>query len=306
MSFTTARFGAVLTAMVTPFDSAGRLDLDAAATVARWLVDNGSDGLVVAGTTGESPVLTDAEKADLWRAVVEAVTVPVIAGAGSNDTAHSVETTKVAEDAGAAGVLAVTPYYNRPSQAGIEAHFRAVAGATSLPVIVYDIPVRTGRKIAHDTLLSLAREVPNLLGVKDAAGDPAGSARLVAEAPQSFELYSGEDGLTLPLLAVGAVGLIGVATNWAGSLHAHMVNAFAKGDVGEARRINTLLLPSFAFETGDDAPNPVPAKAMMRVLGLPVGQCRLPMGPAPEGLEDRARAVLTEMGRDAPAIVRHA
>ena len=303
MAGTPARFGAVLTAMVTPFDADGRLDLEAAATVARWLVENGSDGLVVAGTTGEAPVLSDAEKRDLWRAVVEAVPVPVIAGAGSNDTAHSVEMARAAEQAGVTGLLAVTPYYNRPSQAGIEAHFRAFAGATPLPVIVYDIPVRTGRKIAHDTLLRLAREVPNLVGVKDASGDPAGSARLLAEAPGGFELYSGDDGLTLPLLAIGAVGLIGVATNWAGSLHSDMVNAFARGDVGEARRINARLLASFAFETGDDAPNPVPAKAMMRVLGLPVGQCRLPMGPAPAGLEDRARAVLAGLGAGAPTPV---
>lgn len=303
MGASPARFGAVLTAMVTPFDSEGRLDLDAAATVARWLVDNGSEGLVVAGTTGEVPVLSDNEKIALWRAVVEAVPVPVIAGAGSNDTAHSVELARAAEQAGVTGLLAVTPYYNRPSQAGIEAHFRAFAAATPLPVIIYDIPVRTGRKIAHETLVRLAREVPNLVGVKDASGDPGGSARLLAEAPDGFELYSGDDGLTLPLLAIGAVGLIGVATHWAGSLHGDMINAFAKGDVGEARRINTVLIPSFAFETGDDAPNPIPSKAMMRVLGLPVGECRLPMGPAPAGLEDRARAVLAGLGAGAPTPV---
>lgn len=305
MAGSTSRFGSVITAMVTPFDEEGGLDLDCAATLARWLVDRGSDGLVVAGTTGEASVLTDAEKRDLWRAVTEAVTVPVVAGTGTNDTAHSIELTRAAEDAGVAGVLAVTPYYNRPSQAGIEAHFRAVAGATPLPVIVYDIPVRTGRKIAHDTMLKLAREVPNVVAVKDATGDPGGSARLIAEAPAGFELYSGDDGLTLPLLAVGAAGLIGVAANWAPGLHADMVAAFAKGDVAEARRINAVLLPSYAFETGDDAPNPVPAKAMLRVLGLPVGECRLPMGPAPEGLEDRARAVLSEMGEDAPAPMIH-
>ncbi len=298
------RFGAVLTAMVTPFDDAGRLDLDAVAVLARWLVGNGSDGLVVAGTTGESPVLTDAEKRDLWRATVEAVTVPVLAGAGTNDTSHSVELVRAAEEVGVAGILAVTPYYNRPSQAGIEAHFRALAAATSLPVMLYDIPVRSGRRIAHDTTLRLAREVSNIVGVKDAASDLAGSARLVAEAPSSFELYSGEDGVTLPLLSIGAVGTVGVATHWTGRLHGQMLAAFAKGDVDEARRINASLLESFAFETGDAAPNPVPAKAMMRVLGLPVGQCRLPMGPAPDGLEDRARQVLANLGEAAP--VAHA
>ena len=295
------RFGAVLTAMVTPFDGEGRLDLDAVAVLARWLVANGTEGLVVAGTTGEAPVLTDDERRDLWRAAVEAVTVPVLAGAGTNDTAHSVALARAAADVGVAGLLAVTPYYNRPSQAGIEAHFRAVAAATPLPVMLYDIPVRSGRKIAHDTLIRLALEVPTILGVKDATSDLAGSARLVAEAPDGFELYSGEDGVTLPLLAVGAVGTVGVATHWTGRLHGRMIDAFMKGDVEEARRINASLLASFAFETGDDAPNPLPTKALLRLLGLPVGQCRLPMGDAPDGLEDRARAVLAGLGDDAPA-----
>ncbi len=288
--------------MVTPFDDEGRLDLDAVPVVARWLADNGSEALVVAGTTGEGPVLSDEDKRDLWRAAAEAVPVPVIAGAGSNDTRHSVQQARAAEEAGAAAVLAVTPYYNRPSQAGIEAHFRAVAEATSLPVLLYDIPVRTGRKIAHDTLLRLAREVPNVVGVKDAAGDVAGSARLLAEAPDGFDLYSGDDSLTLALAAVGGGGVISVATHWSGVLHGRMLDAFAKGDVDEARRVNGRLVESYAFETGEAAPNPIPAKAMMRVLGLPVGQCRLPMGPAPEGLEDRARQVLANLGEAAPSV----
>lgn len=291
------RFGAVVTAMVTPFAEDGSLDLDAAATVARWLADHGSDGLVVAGTTGEGPVLSDDEKVDLWRAVAESVTVPVVAGSGSNDTAHSVELTRKAAGAGVAGALVVTPYYNRPSQAGIESHFRAIAACSDLPLLVYDIPVRTGRKVSHDVLVRLAREVPTVVGVKDAAGDPAGSARLVAEAPGGFEVYSGDDAMTLPLMAVGAVGVVGVATHWAGPLFAEMIAAHTKGDVSGARHVNTGLLRSYAFETGDAAPNPVPAKTMMRVLGLPVGQCRLPLGPAPDGLEDAARAVLAALPR---------
>src|SRR5579859_252190 len=286
------RFGAVLTAMVTPFDADGRLDLDGAAALARWLVGHGSDGLVVAGTTGESPVLSDAEKLALWRAVAEAVTVPVIAGSTTNDTAHSIEMTREAQQAGAAGILAVTPYYNRPSQAGLDAHFRAVASATDLPVLVYDIPVRTGRKVAHETLVKLARDVPTIVGVKDAAGDPAGSARLLAEVPDGFDLYSGDDNLTLPLLAVGACGVISVAAHWAGEHIAEMIGAFFKGDVDTARRTNVRLLESWSFQTGELTPNPVPAKAMLRSLGLPAGQCRLPMGPAPDGLEERARDVL--------------
>lgn len=286
------RFGAVLTAMVTPFDDDGALDLDAAAALARWLVDQGNDGLVLAGTTGEGPTLTDAEKVDLWRAVREVVTVPVVAGTGTYDTRHTVELTRKAADAGVDGALVVTPYYNRPSQAGLEAHFRAVAAATDLPLLVYDIPVRTGRKVAHDVLVRLAREVPTVVGVKDAAADVGATARLVAAAPAAFEVYSGNDDQTLPLLAVGAVGTIGVATHWAAGPTAEMIASFLKGDVIGAREVNARLLASYSFETGDDAPNPVPAKAMMRVLGHPVGECRPPMGPTPDGLEDRARAVL--------------
>ncbi len=290
-----ARFGAVVTAMVTPFHGEGGLDLEGAVALARWLADHGSDGLVVAGTTGEGPVLSDDEKLDLWRAVVEAVTIPVVAGTGSNDTAHSVELTRRAAQTGVAGALVVTPYYNRPPQAGIEAHFRAVAQASDLPVLIYDIPVRTGRKVGHDVLVRLAREVPQVVGVKDAAGDVAGTARLLADAPEDFEVYSGDDSLTLPLLAVGAVGVVGVATHWAAPQFAEMIASFAKGDVVRARAVNAQLLASYAFETGEAAPNPIPAKAMMRVLGQRVGECRLPMGPAPAGLEDRARQVLADL-----------
>jgi 4-hydroxy-tetrahydrodipicolinate synthase len=295
------RFGEVVTAMVTPFDDGRGLDLDAAVRLARWLTGHGSQGLVVAGTTGESPTLTDAEKLDLWRAVSEAVTVPVIAGSGSNDTAHSVELTRAAGGCGAAAVLAVTPYYNRPSQAGIEGHFRAVAGATDLPLLIYDIPVRTGRKVAHDVLVRLARDVPNLVGVKDAAQDVGASARLVAEAPESFEVYSGNDDQTLALMSVGAVGVVGVATHWAGPEFAEMIAAFRKGDVDRARLVNARLLASYAFETSEAAPNPVPAKAAMRVLGHAVGRCRPPMGPEPDGLEDLARRLLSDLGAGVPA-----
>ncbi len=286
-----ARFGAVLTAMVTPFDGDGVLDLDAAGELARWLVANGSDGLVVAGTTGEAPVLSDDEKLDLWRAVRDAVAVPVLAGTGSNDTAHTVHLTARATEIGVDGLLVVTPYYSRPGPAGLESHFRAVAGATELPLLIYDIPVRTGRKVPTEVLLRLGHDVSNVVGVKDAAGDPSESAALVAGAPPGFELYSGDDSLTLPLLAIGAVGLIGVATHWAGPQHREMIAAFEKGDVLRARELNALLLESYAFESGPEWPNPIPAKAMMRMLGLAVGECRPPMGEAPPELEDRARLV---------------
>lgn len=284
--------GRVATAMVTPFDERGDLDLDAAVELANWLVENGSDGLVLAGTTGESPTLTESEELVLFRTVRDAVSVPVVAGTGSNSTATAVEHTRRASETGVDAILSVAPYYNRPSQAGLEAHFRAVAAATDLPVILYDIPVRTGRKIATDTILRLAHEVDNIVGLKDAAGDPGETARLLSLAPAGFEVYSGDDPLTLPLLAVGAVGVISVASHWVGRQMGEMIQAFEKGDVATARRINAGLIASYEFETGDDAPNPIPTKTMLRVLGLKVGECRPPMGPAPDGLADRARAVL--------------
>jgi 4-hydroxy-tetrahydrodipicolinate synthase len=294
------RFGGLVTAMVTPFDDAGELDLDGAAALARWLTEHGSDGLVVAGTTGEGPVLSDAELADLWRAVAEAVTVPVLAGTGTADTRHSIELTQLAGQAGVDGVLVVTPYYSRPSQAGLDAHFRAVAGATALPVLLYDIPVRCGRKIAHDTMVGLAREVPNIVGVKDAAGDVVAASRLVAELGDSFEVYCGDDALTMALVSVGAVGLVSVASHWAGPELAEMIGALAKGDLVTAQAVNQRLLESYAFESSDACPNPLPTKAACRVLGLPAGQCRLPLGPAPVSLDDRARAVIGALGRHLP------
>ncbi|MFN8020262.1 MAG: 4-hydroxy-tetrahydrodipicolinate synthase [Acidimicrobiales bacterium] len=292
-----ARFGRVVTAMVTPFDADGRLDLDTARTLARYLQDHGNDGIVVAGTTGEAPVLTDDERLSLFAAVIEAVSIPVVAGTGTNDTAHSVHLTKEAEALGAAGVLAVCPYYNRPSQAGIAGHVRAMAAATSLPVMIYDIPVRTGRKITTATLLSLFRDTPNCVALKDAAGNPAETASLISSAPDGVEVYSGDDGMTLPLLAVGAVGVVGVATHWTGDDHQEMFDRWEKGDLEGARLVNSRMLESFAFETGDDAPNPIPTKAMMRHLGIPVGQARLPMGDAPEFVEERAPQVWANLQR---------
>jgi 4-hydroxy-tetrahydrodipicolinate synthase len=161
--------------------------------------------------------------------------------------------------------------------------------------LIYDIPVRTGRKVEHETIIRLATAVPTIVGVKDAAANPAGSARLVAEAPAGFDLYSGDDSLTLPLLAVGGCGLVGVASHWAGEQLAEMVSTFGKGDVDAARQINARLLESYRFETGDLTPNPMPTKAMLRVLGLPAGECRLPIGPAPAELEGRARQVLDRL-----------
>ncbi len=290
-------FGSVLTAMVTPFAPDGSLDLDGAQALARWLVQHGNDGVVVAGTTGESATLTHDEQIALIEAVREAIpTAIVVAGAGSNDTSAAVELTERATEAGANGILSVTPYYNRPSQRGIEEHFRAVAHSTDLPVLLYDIPVRTGRKIAESTLLRLF-EIDNVLGTKDAAKDPAATASLIARAPERIEVYSGDDSLTLAFLAVGAVGVIGVATHWCAPEMAAMVAAYRAGQVTDAIRLNALMIPSFDYEGSDDAPNPVPSKALMNLIGVKVGGCRPPMGFEPDDLDDRARTVLAGLGR---------
>ncbi len=283
-----ARFGRVATAMVTPFTDDGSLDVDGAVSLARWLQDQGNEGLILAGTTGEAPTLTDAEKLTLWESVAEAVTIPIVAGSGTNDTNHSVHLTAEASKLGVAGILALCPYYNRPSQAGIEVHLRAIAEATDLPVIIYDIPVRTGRKVSTALLVRLAHEVDNIVGVKDAAGSPAETARLVAATPADFEVYSGDDALTLPLLAIGAVGLIGVATHWCAPDVVELFDRWAAGDVPGARDVNSRLLESWAYETGDECPNPGPAKAMLRHLGHPAGRCRPPMDADPPWLADAA------------------
>ncbi len=284
-------FGAVMSAMVTPFDAQGRLDLDAARRLARWLADNGNDGLVVAATTGEASTLSDDERCDLVQAVAQAVTIPVLAGTGSNDTAHSVMLTRRAQSLGAAGVLVVAPYYNRPPQAGIEAHFRACAEATPLPVMIYDVPTRTNRRVAADVLLRLFTGVPNIVAFKDATGDPPAAAALVAQAGEHFDLYSGDDPYTLPLLACGAVGVVGTSTHWTGPLFQQMVAAVAQGDLVSARAVQARLLPSFAFINSDECVFSMSIKAMLRVLGQPVGGCRLPLPAAPPGTELRARAV---------------
>lgn len=289
------RFGRVLTAMVTPFGADGSLDLDGAATLARWLVEHGSDGVVVAGTTGEAPTLSKNEHLELIRAVREALpSHTVVAGAGSNDTRHAIEMTETVTEIGVDAVLSVSPYYNKPPQTGIEANFRAIAASTDLPVIIYDVPGRTGRRIATDVLVRLFTEVPNCVAFKDATGDPAGAARLLAEAPDVV-VYSGDDSLTLPLLAVGAVGVIGVATHWAGTEFNEMIVAVDKGDLIGAREINARLQSSYAYSNSDTCVFSQAAKAMMRVLGVDIGECRLPLGPTPDGTEDRARAVLEDL-----------
>ncbi len=288
-------WGRVMSAMVTPFDAQGRLDLDAAQRLARWLVANGNDGLVVAATTGEGASLADDEHRDLVRAVCEAVTVPVLAGAGSADTAHAASLASDAAALGAAGVLVVAPYYARPPQAGIETHFRAVAAATTLPVMLYDVPLRTGRRVDEAVLLRLFREVPNIVGFKDATGDPAAAAALVDVAGKHFDLYSGDDALTLPLLAVGACGVVGTTTHWNGARFQQLIEAFAGGRVEEARELHARLLPSFRFVNTEASVYAMSVKAMLEVIGQPVGHCRLPYPPAPAEVRAQAAEVWRQL-----------
>lgn len=291
-----ARFGRVLTAMITPFTPDGALDLDGAASLAKWLIAQGNDGLVVAGTTGESPTLSTGEHLDLIQTVRAAVPeAAVVAGVGSNDTNYVTAMIKEVNSMGVDGYLTVTPYYNRPSQAGIFAHFAVQAEATDLPIMLYDIPVRSGRKINTATTLSLLEKYPNIVALKDAAGAPGVTADLLAQAPEYFEVYSGDDSLTLPLLAVGASGVVGVATHWLAGRMKQMVEAFLGGDVEQACKLNAQMIPSFNYEASEIAPNPVPTKALLRELGQPAGSCRLPLGPEPDSLAAQARALLASL-----------
>jgi 4-hydroxy-tetrahydrodipicolinate synthase len=279
----TAPFGRVLTAMVTPLAADGSVDLKRAAELADRLVGQGNDGLVVSGTTGEAPTTTRAEKADLLRAVVDAVggRAQVVAGVGTYDTADSVELAQAAAKAGATGLLAVTPYYSRPPQAGVIAHTRAVADSTDLPVMLYDIPVRTGLALEHQTLLTLA-EHPQVVAVKDAKDDLVATARLLAEC--DLAVYSGIDALNLPLLAIGAVGMVSVVSHVVTPRLVELVEAYDRGDVQRAAELNGDLQPVYAglFRTQ----GVILTKAALALLGFPVGGVRLPLVEAtPEQVE---------------------
>ncbi len=282
--------------MATPFLESGDLDIDGAVRLARYLGENGSDALAITGTTGEVSTLDDKERTDLYEAVSAAVTVPVIVGSTSNDTRHSVELTKAVHATKAAGILAVAPYYSRPNQSGIKSHFLAVAEAAGdLEVIIYDIPVRTGRKVSTATILGLAKEAKNITCLKDAAQDVGETAKLIKDAPGGFFCYSGDDALTLPLLSVGAVGVISVASHWCGVIMKEMIGQFMSGNIEKAVSLNQLLIPSYEFETGEVHPNPLPTKAMLKAMGLPSGPCRLPLGAYEPWLPDLAGDILSDM-----------
>jgi 4-hydroxy-tetrahydrodipicolinate synthase len=288
------RFGSLVTAMVTPFRDDHGVDLDGAQALATHLLDTGSDAVVVAGSTGESPTLTHKEKAELFRAVADAVhgRGKVICGTGTYSTAETLELTQAAEDAGADGLLVVTPYYNKPPQRGLIAHFERVAQATELPIIAYNIPGRTATRIEHDTLVQLARS-PNIVAVKDSTGDFQGISRLIAEVPD-FEVYSGDDWATFGYVCLGAVGVISVAGHLVGPQIRQMIELIDTGDIAAARKIHEALSPLYnaLFVTS----NPIPLKAALQMVGRPAGEPRLPLVPATAEERERVRRALEDAG----------
>ncbi|WP_370326757.1 4-hydroxy-tetrahydrodipicolinate synthase [Euzebya sp.] len=288
-------FPALMTAMATPFDGDGRLDLPAAQALAAHLVDHGSGGLVVAGTTGESPTLSGDEALDLFRAVAEAVgdRAAVVAGTGSYDTASTITRTQHAAKVGVDGIMLVTPYYNRPNQRGLDRHFRAVAAAVDLPVMLYNIPARTACEIAPETLLGLAEDVESICAVKDAVGDMAKASWLAARAPADFQILSGDDKNCLPLLAVGGAGLVSVAAHLVGDDLARMIEVFPT-DPAEARAIHWRLGEIFAVLFAE--PSPAPLKAALAMLDLPGGALRLPMVDVADDTAAAVRRALVGVG----------
>jgi 4-hydroxy-tetrahydrodipicolinate synthase len=289
-----APFGRMLTAMVTPMTSGGAVDYDGAARLAEYLVtEMRNDGLVISGTTGESPTTTDEEKTRLLAAVLEAVgdRATVVAGAGTNDTAHSCELARAAERAGAHGLLVVTPYYNKPPQSGLLAHFRQVADATGLPNMLYDIPGRTGTPIAADTLIQLA-EHPRIVAVKDAKAD-FGAASQVMNATR-LVFYSGDDMVNLPWLALGAAGFVSVCGHVVGERLHEMIDAYQSGQVAEALRLHRELLPVYTGLFRNQGV--IMTKAALGLLGLPGGPVRLPLSNATSAEIERLRTDLAAGG----------
>lgn len=272
-------FGKVLTAMVTPYDAVGEVDYAKVQKLAKHLLANGSDGVLICGTTGESPCLTPAERASLWAAAKEAVgdTGRLILGTTDNETAFSCEVAKKAQKAGADALLAVAPYYNKPSQEGLYRHFAKIAASADIPIILYNIPGRTSVNIQPETVLRLAQDCPNIVAIKDATGSLDSVSALVSMLPEDFAVYSGDDSLTLPIVSVGGAGVISVASHLIGSQIAQMIELYQQGDVVAARQMHLQYFELFKklFITT----NPVPVKSCLNLLGWEMGDCRLPLAP---------------------------
>ena len=293
-------FGRLITAMATPFDREGRVDYARAAELAGRLVEQGSDGLVVHGTTGESPTVTSEETKELYRTVLKAVgdRAAVIAGSGSNDTAHAIRETQEAEKIGVHGALIVVPYYNRPSQEGMKAHFKAIASATKLPIMIYNIPGRTGVNMLPDTVAALARVI-NITSIKESSGNLDQIAEVREKTPAAFRVYSGDDNLTFPILERGGYGVVSVASHIAGREIKQMIDYFMTDRRDEAKKIHEWLMPLFQvlFITA----NPTPLKAALEMIGFPIGGLRLPLIPATENEKQKIRTILSELKLLTPA-----
>lgn len=289
------RFGAVATAMVTPFRDDHTLDLDGAQLLARHLLEHGTDTLVVAGSTGEAPTLSHREKVDLFRAVIEAADGDgkVMCGTGTYNTVETIELSREAERLGADGLLLVTPYYNKPPQRGLLEHFTRVANAVDLPIVAYNIPGRTATRIEHDTLLRMAT-VPNIVGVKDSTGDFQAISRLISEAPADFEVYSGDDWATFGYMCLGAVGVVSVASNIIGERVHQLTDLVSSGDIAAARKVHEELTP--LVNTLFITTNPIPVKTALQILGLPAGPPRLPLVPATAEERTRIEKALVDAG----------
>ncbi len=275
------QFGKIVTAMVTPFDHKGNIDFEKTTQLVDYLLENGTDSLVVVGTTGESATLTTEEKVALFRHVVSVVNgrVPVIAGTGSNNTQASIELTKKAEEAGVDAVLLVAPYYNKPNQEGLYQHFKAIAESTSLPVMLYNIPGRSVVNMSVDTVVRLS-EIPNIVAIKDASGNLDTMTEIIARTREDFLLYSGDDNITLPVLAIGGAGVVSVASHIIGNEMQQMIAAFEAGELAKAAKLHQKLLPIMKGLFA--APNPVPVKTALQLKGLDVGSVRLPLVPLTE------------------------
>ena len=284
-------FGQLLTAMVTTFDQNGEIDFSATRNLVDYLIENGTDGIVVAGTTGESPTLTSEEKVALFQFVVDVVNgrVPVIAGTGSNNTRASISLTKQAEEAGVDGIMLVAPYYNKPSQEGMYQHFKAIAESTSLPIMIYNIPGRCVVNISVETIVRLS-QLPNIVAVKEASGNLDAMAEIISQTPSDFSLYSGDDGLTLPVLAIGGTGVVSVASHVIGNEMKEMIHQFKNGQVQEAASAHRRLLP--IMKALFTAPNPAPVKAALNINGVSVGELRLPLLPLSDEEKSALQAVL--------------
>ncbi|NLI67766.1 MAG: 4-hydroxy-tetrahydrodipicolinate synthase [Bacilli bacterium] len=274
-------FGQLITAMVTPFDERGEIDFDATKNLLEHLIKTGTDAVVVAGTTGESPTLSTEEKLELFSFVIKEANgrIPVIAGTGTNNTKASIELTKEAEKLGADGIMLVAPYYNRPNQDGLYAHFKAIAEETDLPIMIYNIPGRTACNIEVDTIVKLS-EIDNIVSVKEASGNLDAMAEIIERTKDGFVLYSGDDSLTLPVLAIGGKGIVSVASHIVGDAMKEMIEAFNRGDIEKAGAIHRKLLPT--FKALFSAPSPAPLKAVLNLTGIPVGDVRLPLVPLNE------------------------